>query len=138
MLEKIDHIGIAVKDAEAMLRLYRDVLGMEVVTREIVPEQGVEAVCLAAGESEIELLQPLDDSGPVAKFIAKRGEGIHHMALGVDDLAATIRRVEAAGFALVDSTPRRGVGGAQMVFLQPKTAGGVLLELYQRAPGADS
>ncbi len=136
MLEKIDHIGIAVKDADTMLRLYQKALGMEVVTREVVAEQGVEAVCLAAGESEIELLQPINDDGPVAKFIKKRGEGIHHIAFGVEDLEKAIERVEAEGFALIDATPRLGVGGSRMVFLQPKTTGGVLLELYERKQGS--
>ncbi len=132
MVEKIDHLGIAVKNADEMLKLYRDALGMELVKREVVEAQGVEAVCLACGESEIELLQPTREDSPVGKFIAKRGEGIHHVAFQVEDLERAIAQVQQQGYELIDATPRVGVGGAKMVFLKPKTTGGVLIELYQR------
>lgn len=135
MISKIDHIGIAVKDIEKALQFYRDVLHLEVENTEMVEAQGIVAACLRVGESELELLQPLHDDSPVGKFIAKKGEGIHHIALGVDDLDKAVQEAVQSGCRLVTEKPQIGVGGAKMIFIHPASTGGVLLELYERNGG---
>ena len=135
MISKVDHIGIAVRDIEHALKFYRDVLHLEVEKTETVETQGIMAACLSVGESEIELLQPLRDDSPVGKFIAKKGEGIHHIAMAVDDLDKAVLEALQSGCRLVTEKPQIGVGGAKMIFIHPASTGGVLLELYERNGG---
>ncbi|GAB4246666.1 MAG: methylmalonyl-CoA epimerase [Thermoleophilia bacterium] len=131
MLSRIDHLGVAVGDLDAALTLYADVLGLEVEHREIVSEQGIEAVALRVGESRIELLSPLTEDSPVGRFLARRGPGLHHVAYVVEDLAAALCVLGGAGVRLIDQTPRRGLGGCLIAFIHPASAGGVLTELVQ-------
>lgn len=131
-ISKVDHIGIAVKDLEEALKLYRDILQLEVTGVEEVPDQKVKVAFIPVGESKVELLEPTTDDSPVAKFIAKRGEGIHHITFRVDNLEKALKEAKAAGIRLIDETPRLGAGGAKIAFLHPKSTGGVLLELCQR------
>lgn len=132
MPTSIHHIAIAVNDLEAALAFYRDALGLEVSERREVPEEGVEIAFLPAGEGEIELLRPLDPEGSVARFLEKRGEGLHHICLRVDDITAAMERLRAAGATLLSEEPRVGADGTRYVFIHPKSARGVLLELYER------
>ncbi|MGB9777559.1 MAG: methylmalonyl-CoA epimerase [Anaerolineae bacterium] len=130
MPTSIHHIAIAVRDLEAALAFYRDALGLEVTQRREVPEEGVEIAFLPAGEGEIELLRPLDPEGGVARFLEKRGEGLHHICLRVDDIAAAMERLRAAGAILLSQEPRVGADGTRYIFIHPKSAHGVLVELY--------
>ena len=131
MFNRIDHIGVAVEDIEDSLALYRDAFKMEVAHREIVEEQGVEAVLLDVGENHVELLAPLGPDTPVGKFLAKRGAGLHHVAYQVSDIEATLAALQDAGQPLIDKTPRVGIRGALVAFLEPKGTGRVLTELVQ-------
>jgi methylmalonyl-CoA epimerase len=128
---EIDHIAIVVKDMEAALRLYTRVLGFKEVYREVIYDQGVEAVGLAAGGSVIELLLPLDEKSPVARFRGDAPTRLHHTAYRVDDLEAKLKELSAAGVRLIDQHPRRGAHGNLIAFLHPKATGGVLIELCQ-------
>ena len=136
MLGRIDHIGVAVEDLDAALPLYRDALGMPLVHRETVSEQGVEAALLDVGEGHVELLQPLGPDTPVGKFLAGRGPGLHHVAYQVADVAGTLDALRAAGLRLIDEQPRTGIRGSRVAFLHPKSTGGVLTEIVQPAEGA--
>lgn len=129
----IHHIAIAVHDLDAALAFYRDGLGLEMTERREVPEEGVEIAFLPAGEGEIELLQPLSDEGGIARFLEKRGEGLHHVCLAVADVQAAMEQLRAAGAQLLSEEPRVNVHGARYVFVHPKSAHGVLLELYEAA-----
>jgi methylmalonyl-CoA/ethylmalonyl-CoA epimerase len=131
VFDRIDHIGVAVEDIESSLALYRDVLEMQVAHREIVEEQGVEAVLLDVGENHVELLAPLGPDTPVGKFLAKRGAGLHHVAYQVSDIEATLAALLQAGQPLIDKQPRVGIRGALVAFLEPKDTGRVLTELVQ-------
>jgi len=131
MTGKINHIGVAVRSIEAALPFYRDVLGMHFEGTEEVAEQKVRVAFFAIGESRIELLEPTSDDSPVAKFLEKNGEGIHHVAYEVEDLATTLERLKGLGVRLIDETPRRGAHDTQIAFLHPKASGGVLTELCQ-------
>lgn len=131
MTKKINHIGIAVRSIEAALPLYRDVLGMEYEGSEEVADQKVKVAFLATGESRIELLEPTSPDSPVAKFLEKNGEGIHHIAYEVDDLEATLAELKKQEIRLVDQEPRSGAHGTRIAFLHPKATGGVLTELCQ-------
>ncbi|HHY36472.1 MAG TPA: methylmalonyl-CoA epimerase [Firmicutes bacterium] len=131
-ISKIDHIGIAVKDLEEALKLYRDILQLEVKGVEEVPDQKVKVAFIPVGESKVELLEPTSGDSPVAKFIEKRGEGIHHLTLRVDNLEKALEEAREAGIRLIDEKPRLGAGGAKIAFLHPKSTGGVLLELCER------
>lgn len=131
MAQKIDHLGIAVRDlAEAEPR-FAALLGVESSGREDVTSEGVRVSFFQVGESRFELLQPLSTDSPIHKAIEKRGEGIHHVCLKVDDIAAEVTRLTAAGFQFVGEAPRPGAGGAQVAFIHPKSAGGILVELSQ-------
>jgi methylmalonyl-CoA epimerase len=127
---KIDHLGIAVRSIDAALEFYRDQLGMSVSLREAVASEKVRAAMLPAGESRIELLEASEPDSVIARFIDKRGEGLHHVALTVPDLAAAIDRLKSAG-ARVLNDPRPGAGGHLYSFVHPASTGGVLLELIQ-------
>ncbi len=125
----IAHVGIAVPDIGAALAFYRDVLGLEPHAPEVA--DGADIVSLPFGESEVELLAPRDAEGPIAKFLAKRGPGIHHICYRVADLDAALAACRAAGYRLIDETPRRGAGGCRIAFVHPKATAGILLELTE-------
>ena len=128
---RIAHIGIAVKDAEAALKLYREVLGLESTHTEIVENQKVKTVHIPIGDSSIELLESTSPEGVVAQFIEKRGEGIHHIAIEVPDIHAALDKMKTAGFRLIDETPRIGADNMLIAFVHPRSTNGVLLELCQ-------
>ncbi len=132
MFKKIDHLGIAVEDLQAAVRLFQDVLGLEFAGEETVAEQRVKTAFFPVGESSLELLEPTDPESPIAKFLAKRGPGIHHIALGVEDVAQAIEELKAKGVRLIDETPRLGAHGAKIAFVHPKSTPGLLIELCQR------
>lgn len=135
MLGRIDHIGVAVEDLDAALKLYAETLGMPVVHRETVTEQGVEAVLLDVGENHVELLAPLGPDTPVGKFLAKKGPGLHHVAYQVSDIEAVLASLKAAGTRLIDETPRIGIRGSRVAFVHPASTGSVLTEIVQPAEG---
>lgn len=128
---KIDHIGIATRDIEESLGFWRDALGLEVKHTETVEEQGVRVAMLPVGEPRVELLEPTGPDTPVAKFLEKRGPGIHHVAVRVADIRATLARLKSEGARLIDEEPRVGAGGCLVAFVHPAASGGVLLELVQ-------
>jgi methylmalonyl-CoA epimerase len=132
MLEKIDHIGIAVENIDDALEFYRDQLGLTVGGTEEVPEQKVQVTFMKIGESRIELLQSTDPEGAVAKFIEKRGQGIQHIAIKVDNIENELEKLKGKGARLIDEHPRIGAGGARIAFVHPKSSRGVLLELCER------
>ncbi len=131
MFEKIDHIGIAVKDLDQAIRLYRDQLGLKIKAVEEVDQQKVKVAFVPISETNLELLEPTDPSGPVGKFIAKKGEGIHHISFNVSDLEGKLKQLREEGIELIDQEPRYGAGGAKVAFLHPKSTGGVLIELCE-------
>jgi methylmalonyl-CoA epimerase len=133
MFARIDHIGVAVTDLDAALELYEREYEMELVHREVVEEQGVEAVLLDVGENHVELLRPLSDDTPVGKFLAKRGPGLHHVAYQVTDIEAELQRLQDAGVQLIDASPRVGIRNSRVAFLHPKSSGGVLTEIVEPA-----
>jgi methylmalonyl-CoA/ethylmalonyl-CoA epimerase len=129
--KKINHIGVAVKNIEASVPFYRDVLGMAYEGSEEVAEQKVRVAFLTVGESRIELLEPTSPDSPVFKFLEKNGEGTHHIAYEVADLKGALSELRSAGVKLIDQNPRRGAHGTLIAFLHPKDTGGVLTELCQ-------
>ncbi len=133
MFSRIDHIGIAVNDVDAALALYERDFAITLVHRETVTEQGVEAVLLDVGENHVELIAPLGPETTVAKFIARNGEGLHHVAYQTTDIEAELERLKAAGLQLIDLTPRIGIRNSKVAFLHPKSTGGVLTEIVQPA-----
>lgn len=133
MTKKINHIGIAVNSLEASIPFYRDQLGMEFEGSEVVEDQKVKVAFLVVGESRIELLEPTCDESPVAKYLEKKGEGIHHIAYEVEDVAKALEEMKEKDVRLIDQTPRRGAHNAIIAFLHPKASGGVLTELCQPA-----
>ena len=135
MFARIDHIGVAVEDLDAAIALYDDSLDLEVVHRETVEAQGVEAVLLDVGENHVELLRPLSEDTPVGKFLAKRGPGLHHVAYQTPDIEATLEQLKAAGMRLIDESPRIGIRNSKVAFLHPASSGGVLTEIVQPAEG---
>ena len=134
----IDHVAIVVADIEASIALYTQTLGFTQIYRETVADQGVEAVGLRAGSSVIELLRPLDESSPVARFRGDAPSKLHHTAYRVPDLAAELDGLRARGIRLIDEVPRRGAHGSLVAFLHPKATGGVLIELCQAGRPAAS
>ena len=128
----LDHLGVAVTDLESGIRLYEKLLGLPLLERETVQSDGVNVAILDLGGATIELLEPTGPESPVARFLEKRGPGIHHVALAVRDCAAAIGAFESAGLQMLDTSPRPGAGGKQIAFVHPKSVGGVLLELCQR------
>ncbi len=129
----VDHVGIAVRDLEAAVAEYGRTLGIEPVHRERIDSDGVEEALFAVGESYIQLLAPTRDDSPVAKFLEKRGEGVHHVGYRVEDVAAVVERLRDAGVPLVDERPRPGSRGTTVAFVHPKGFRGVLVELVQEA-----
>lgn len=133
MLHKINHIGIAVQSIAATLPFYRDSLGMTCLGEEEVAEQQVKVAMLAIGESKIELLEPTSADSPVAKFLEKNGQGIHHIAYEVADIEAAIAALLADGARMIDEKPRHGAHGTRIAFVHPKSSHGVLTEICQAA-----
>jgi methylmalonyl-CoA epimerase len=135
MFARIDHIGVAVDDLDAAIALHEQTYEMKLVHREVVEQQGVEAVLFDVGENHVELLRPLADDTPVGKFLASRGPGLHHVAYQVPDIEATLAALKAAGSRLIDETPRIGIRSSRVAFVHPKSSGGVLTEIVQPAEG---
>lgn len=127
----IEHIGIAVRDLAAATRYYEEVLGLRCYGVEEVPDQKVRTAFFRVGETKIELLESTDPAGPVGRFIEKRGEGVHHIAFAVQDLASCLREAAAKGVELIDREPRPGAEGLAIAFLHPRSTGGVLTELCE-------
>ena len=136
MLQKIDHIGVAVPDLDAAVQSYSRLFGVEPSHREVVESDGVETVMFEVGESRIELLGAVGDRSQIAKFLEKRGGGIHHVAYGVSDVQETLDRLAGDGVQLLDTAPRKGAGGRLVAFVHPRAVGGVLTELCQPDPDA--
>ena len=130
---RIDHLGIAVRSIDEAGRLYRDALGLECRGTEEIPDQKVRVVFFQVGEVRIELLEPTADDSPIARFLAKNGPGLHHVAYLVEDLPATLIALKAAGVRLIDETPRDGAHGMKIAFAHPKSTDGVLTEFCQPA-----
>ena len=130
-MNKIEHIGIAVKDLEAAGKTYETLLNTECYKTEKVESEGVETAFYQVGESKIELLGATRDDSPIAKFLEKKGEGIHHIAFGVEDIKAEIKRLKAEGYVLLNEKPKKGADNKQVAFLHPKSSNGVLVELCQ-------
>ncbi|NOQ18131.1 MAG: methylmalonyl-CoA epimerase [Dehalococcoidales bacterium] len=130
MINRIDHIGIAVKSIEDALKLYTDALGLEVKDIEIVEAQEVRTAIIPVGESKIELLESTDPEGVIARYIEKRGEGLHHLALAVSDIEQALDDLQSKEVPLIDEKPRSGVEDSRIAFLHPKAAG-VLIELVE-------
>lgn len=131
MITRINHIGIAVSSIDQALKLYTEVLGLSLKEIEVVEEQRVRTAILPVGESSIELLESTDPEGPLARYIEKFGEGMHHLALEVADIEEALSKVAQSGIPLIDEKPRQGVGETRIAFLHPKGTGRVLLELVQ-------
>lgn len=130
---KIDHLGIAVRSISDSLGFYREVLGLELAGSETVEDQGVNVALLPVGESRIELLEPFSEETPVGRFIARRGEGLHHICYEVEDLPSKLDDLRSRGVRLLDGYPRRGAEGKLVAFLHPASAHGVLVELVEKA-----
>lgn len=133
MFDAIDHTGIAVADLDQSLAFYRDVMGLSLVHRETLPEQRVEAALLDIGDSHIELITPLDPDSSVARFLERRGPGLHHVAYRVGDIDAALASLSAAGVRLIDEQPRTGIRGSRVAFLHPAATGGALTEIVEPA-----
>ena len=134
-LGRLDHVGIAVPDLAAARALYEQVLGLEVTHEEVIEEQGVHELLLRAGEAFVQLVAPLSPDSPVGRFLAKRGEGVHHVGYSVPAVAAARAELRAQGFEVIEPAPRIGSGGTTIGFLHPKSMGGVLVELVEEGTG---
>jgi methylmalonyl-CoA/ethylmalonyl-CoA epimerase len=139
LLTRIDHVGIACRDLAKAIAFYEATFGLEVVSREVSTEQGVSEAMLRvadapAGTSYVQLLEPLGPDTPVGRFLARRGEGVHHIGYGVTDITAALASIGATGVRLIDARPRHGSMGASIAFLHPADVGGVLTELVQSGP----
>ena len=130
-MKKIEHIGIAVKDLDLSCSLYEKLLGTSCYKKEEVASEGVSTAFFRTGENKIELLAAISEESPIGKFIEKKGEGIHHIAFDVDDIAAEIERLKSEGFVLINEVPKKGADNKWVVFLHPKNTNGVLVELCQ-------
>ncbi len=128
---KLHHIGIAVNSLEAARPVFEKLLGKPPDSEEVVEEQKVRVAMFEVGESRLELLEATSEDSPIARSIAKRGQGVHHIAVAIHDLAGTLRNLEAAGVRLIDRAPRRGAGNEQVAFLHPASSAGVLIELVE-------
>ncbi|MBC8328090.1 MAG: methylmalonyl-CoA epimerase [Planctomycetes bacterium] len=131
----IDHIAIAVDDLEEATRIWRDLLGLREGARETVADQGVEVQMMYAGETRVELMRPTRPDSPVGAFLAKRGPGLHHLALAVGDCASAVSALARGGARLIDAEPRPGAAGTRIAFVHPKSVGGVLTELVEGGAG---
>jgi methylmalonyl-CoA/ethylmalonyl-CoA epimerase len=138
LLTRIDHVGVACRDLERTVGLYQATFGLEVVSMEVIADQGVREAMLrvgpgAPGPGYVQLLEPLDDDTPVGRFLARRGEGLHHVGYGVSDIGSALTEIAGTGIRLIDSRPRHGSMGASIAFLHPGDLGGVLTELVEFA-----
>jgi methylmalonyl-CoA/ethylmalonyl-CoA epimerase len=133
---RIDHVGLAVEDLEGAIALYQGTFGMPLAHRETVEDQGVEAALLDVGDGHVELLRPLGPDTPVGKFVAKRGEGLHHVAYAVADIDAALEELKGRGIELIDSEARVGIRSSRVAFVHPRSTGSVLTELVE--PAEDS
>lgn len=131
MIKRIDHISIAVNNLDETLEVFKNVFGLEEAHRETIPDQGVKAALIKVGDGEIELVEPTDPEGGVAKFIERRGEGIHHICLEVDSIEQTLKSLAEKGVALIDKEPRKGLAG-MIGFVHPKATKGMLVELAEK------
>ena len=129
--EKIDHVGVAVHSLDSVKKMYKDVLGLTPVFEEEVPEKKVKVVGFKVGQSNIEYLEPTSPDSPIAKFLETRGEGMHHLCVGVADIHAVLANMKANGMQLIDEQPKTGAEGKQIAFVHPKSMNGILLELSQ-------
>ena len=137
MLKKVEHIGIAVKDLKASNLLFEALLGVPHYKTEAVVSEGVTTSFFDVGTHKIELLEATQPNSPIAKFIAKKGEGVHHIAFEVENLEVELARLKAEGFELIHETPKKGADNKRIVFLHPKTTNGVLIELCQERSNKD-
>jgi methylmalonyl-CoA/ethylmalonyl-CoA epimerase len=137
VFSRIDHIGVAVEEIEPALELYRDSFELVLAHREVVQEQGVEAVLLDVGEGHVELLAPLGAETPVGRFLSRQGPGLHHVAYRVADIEATLQALKGAGIELIDQQPRTGIRGSRVAFMHPRATGGVLSEIVQPHAGSE-
>ena len=135
-MDKVDHIGIAVKSIEASLPYYTDVLGLSLIHIEEVVSEKVRVAFIDSGNIKLELLQPMDETSTIHSFIEKKGEGIHHIAFGVTGIQERLDELKNKGVRLIQETPKIGAGGAQVAFIHPKSSGGVLYELCDKSKGA--
>jgi methylmalonyl-CoA/ethylmalonyl-CoA epimerase len=135
MFAQIDHVGVAVDDLDAAIALHEQAFGLALAHREVVEEQGVEAVLLDVGVSHVELLRPLQPDTAVGRFLASRGPGLHHVAYRVGDIEAALDALRERGLRLIDETPRVGIRDSRVAFVHPQSAGGVLTEIVQPAEG---
>ena len=135
VLDRLDHLGIAVEDLTAAKRLYGEVFGLRLLFEEEVPTEKVRVAAFDAGGVRVELLETTDPEGPIGRHLASRGPGLHHVCYQVDDIRRTLSDLAGAGVRLIDAAPRPGAGGCEVAFVHPKGAGGVLVELSQHPPG---
>lgn len=135
---KLDHIGIATKGIAEALKFWSGALGLENIHTEIVEDQKVKVAMMPIGDARIELLEPTSEDSPISNFLAKRGGGIHHIAIEVDDIAAALEKLKSNGIRLIDEFPRTGAEGCMVAFVHPSSANGVLLELVQTPPKGGS
>ena len=135
---KIDHLGIATGGIDEALKFWQDALGLEHIHTEVVEDQKVRVAMLPIGESRVELLEPISEDSPISNFLEKRGGGLHHVAVRVNDITAALARLKDQGVRLIDESPRIGAEGCLVAFVHPKAAGGVLLELVQTADDGDA
>lgn len=135
MLKRLDHLGVAVRSLEPALGLYRDCLGLTVGGIEEVPQEKVRVAFVPVGDTRIELLEPTGPDSPVARFLDKRGEGLHHLCFEVDSLEVALDPARVGGLELLPGYPRAGAGGERVAFFHPRSTGGVLIELRERRPG---
>ncbi len=135
MIKKVDHIGIAVSSIEEALPFYTEVLKLELLGMEVVENQKVKVAFIKAGETKLELLEPVSEESEIAKFIASRGQGIHHIALGVESIEERIQDMKKNGIKMIDEKSRIGAGGANIAFMHPKSTGSVLYELCEKKEG---
>lgn len=133
VFDLIDHVGVAVEDLDASIALYEDAFGMPLAHRETVEEQGVEAALLDVGDCHVELLRPLGTETAVGKFLAKRGQGLHHVAYRVGDIETALDKLKDGGVELIDAEPRTGIRRSRVAFLHPRATGGVLTEIVEPA-----
>ena len=132
---RLDHVGIAVADLAAARALYEGVLGLAVTHEEVIEDQGVHELLLRAGQAYVQLVAPLTPDSPVGRFLAKRGEGVHHVGYAVPDVAAALAALRDQGFEVIEPAPRTGSGGTTIAFLHPKSMQGVLVELVEEGTG---
>lgn len=136
MIKRVDQIAIVVKDLEQAAKFFQEALGLPLHHTEVLEEERVKVALFPVGETEIELVEGIGEENPVAKFLAKRGEGLHHISLEVENLEGALKRLEVAGVPLIDRVPRTGAGGTKVAFLHPKGCHGVLIELVEKGPGS--